>query len=173
LATPKQGEVVLQSVQIRSICVFRVLLKNGDETDSTEGQETTLNFFRKGETLHTLRSVRAKHFSPLHTPTSVPNPFNLCRPRSLEKWNTDETDSTDYHRFLSSKNPCQICSIRVLRVRFSFALFDNPSGLIQPDFYALAEKVGIEFFLLRKVVIGKRNRLDVIEHEARERNGAE
>jgi hypothetical protein len=138
LATPKQGEVVLQSVQIRSICVFRVLLKNG-----TLMKRIQRIGHRTQKQLLTFHSARAKHFSPLHTPTSVPNPFNLCRPRSLEKWNTDETDSTDYHRFLSSKNPCQICSIRVLRVRFSFALFDNPSGLIQPDFYALAQEVGI------------------------------
>jgi hypothetical protein len=36
------------------------------------------------ETTFTPRFVRAKHFSPLHTPTSVQNPFNPSNPRSLE-----------------------------------------------------------------------------------------
>jgi hypothetical protein len=76
--------------KIRSICVVRVLLKNGTPMKRIQLIDT--------ETTFTPRSVRAKHFSPLHTPTSVQNPFNLCRPCSLEEWNTDETDSTDRHR---------------------------------------------------------------------------
>jgi len=59
LATPKQGEVGLQSVQIRSICVFRVLLKNG--TPMRRIQRIITDFF--------LQNIRAK---------SVQSVFSVC-----------------------------------------------------------------------------------------------
>ena len=88
LATPKQGEVVC--------CI---LLKNGTLMKRIHPINTDTTF--------TPRSVRAKHFSPLNTPPSVQNRFNLCCPCSLERWNTDETDSTGSHRFHSSKQSVQ------------------------------------------------------------------
>jgi hypothetical protein len=71
LATPKQGEVGLQSVQIRSICVFRVLLKNGTPIRRIQRIEHGNDFHSplcKGETF----------FAPPHSDIRAKSVQSVC-----------------------------------------------------------------------------------------------
>ena len=88
MATPKQGEVVC--------CI---LLKNGTLMKRIHPINTDTTF--------TPRSVRAKHFSPLHSDICAKSVQSVPPVFQLRKENTDETDSTGSHRFHSSKQSVQ------------------------------------------------------------------
>jgi len=95
LATPKQGEVGLQSVQIRSICVFRVLLKNGTPIRRIQRIEHGNDFHSplcKGET------QKLSNFNPtlvhFHSP--------LCK---------GETFFAPPHSDIRAKSVQSVCSV--------------------------------------------------------------